>query len=76
MTIPYRGSHGPLKLLIDRTGIKAEGEGEWHAREHGGAKRRLWRKTHISGVEQSLKIRAIIITGDSVGAAPMLPLNS
>ncbi|SNS22773.1 Transposase DDE domain-containing protein [Antarctobacter heliothermus] len=39
VTIPYRGSQGPLNLLIDSTGIKAEGEGEWHARKHGGAKR-------------------------------------
>src|SRR6056297_3557650 len=31
VTIPYRGSQGPLNLLIDSTGIKAEGEGEWQA---------------------------------------------
>ncbi len=28
--IPYRGSKGQLHLLIDSTGIKVEGEGEWH----------------------------------------------
>jgi len=27
VAIPYRGSSGPLHLLIDSTGIKAEGEG-------------------------------------------------
>jgi len=27
VNIPYRGSNGPLHLLIDSTGIKAEGEG-------------------------------------------------
>ena len=47
VSIPYRGSQGSLNLLIDSTGIKAEGEGEWQARKHGGAKRRLWRKIHI-----------------------------
>jgi len=73
VTIPYRGSPGPLNLLIDSTGIKAEGEGEWHARKHGGAKRRLWRKIHIGVDEQTLEIRAIEITGSSVGDAPMLP---
>ena len=26
-----RGSTGPLNLLVDSTGIKAEGEGEWNA---------------------------------------------
>jgi len=56
--IPYRGSQGSLNLLIDSTGIKAEGEGEWHARKHGGAKRRLWRKIHIGVDEQTLEIRA------------------
>jgi hypothetical protein len=38
---------------VDSTGIKAEGEGEWNARKHGGPKRRLWRKIHI-GVKTSL----------------------
>ena len=36
VNIPYRGSRGPLHLLVDSTGIKVEGEGEWHARKHGG----------------------------------------
>ena len=39
LNIPYRGSQGPLRLLIDSTGIKVEGEGEWNARKHGAAKR-------------------------------------
>ena len=73
MTVPYRGSRGPLNLLIDSTGIKAEGEGEWHARKHGGAKCRVWRKIHIGVDEQTLEIRAIEITGSNVGDAPMLP---
>ena len=41
VNIPYRGSQGPLHLLVDSTGIKVEGEGEWHARKHGGPKRRV-----------------------------------
>jgi len=48
-------------------------EREWHARKHGGAKRRLWRKIHIGVDEQTLEIRAIEITGSNVGDAPMLP---
>ena len=39
--LPYRGSGGPLHLLVDSTGIKVRGEGEWHARKHGGARRRI-----------------------------------
>jgi hypothetical protein len=29
VNIPFRGSDGPLHLLVDSTGIKVEGEGEW-----------------------------------------------
>lgn len=73
VAIPYRGSPGPLHLLIDSTGIKAEGEGEWNARKHGGPKRRLWRKIHIGIDEQTLEIRAIEVTSSSIGDPPMLP---
>lgn len=41
VNIPHRGSKGPLNLLIDSTGIKVEGEREWHARKHSGPKRRI-----------------------------------
>ena len=59
--------------MINSTGIKAEGEGEWNARKHGGSKRRLWRKIHIGIDEQTLEIRAIEATSSSIGDAPVLP---
>ena len=71
--IPYRGSQDPLHLLVDSTGIKVEGEGEWHARKHGGPKRRVWRKIHLGIDEQTLEIRAVEITGNHIGDAPVLP---
>ena len=73
VNIPFRGSQGPLHLLIDSTGIKVEGEGEWNARKHGGTKRRVWRKIHIGIDEQTLEIRAAEFTTSDVGDAPMLP---
>lgn len=73
VNIPYRGSDGPLHLLVDSTGIKVEGEGEWNARKHGGAKRRVWRKIHIGIDERTLEIRAAEFTSSDVGDAPMLP---
>jgi len=73
VAIPYQGSKCPLHLLVDSTGIKAEGEGEWNARKHGGTKRRLWRKIHIGIDEQTLEIHAIEVTGSNIGDAPMLP---
>jgi hypothetical protein len=73
VNIPYRGADGPLHLLVDSTGIKVEGEGEWNARKHGGTKRRVWRKIHIGIDEKSLEIRAAEFTTNDVGDAPMLP---
>ena len=73
VNIPHRGSQGPLHLLIDSTGIKVEGEGEWNARKHGGAKRRVWRKVHLGIDEQTLEIRAVEVTSSDIGDAPMLP---
>lgn len=70
--LPYRGSGGPLHLLIDSTGIKVRGEGEWHARKHGGAKRRVWRKVHLAVDESTLEVRAAQITTSDIGDAPML----
>jgi hypothetical protein len=71
--IPCRSSSGALHLLVDSTGIKAMGDGEWCARKHGPSKRRQWRKVHLGVDARTLEIRAIEITGSRVGDAPMLP---
>ena len=60
--ISFRGSRGPLHLLIDSTGIKVEGEGEWRANIHGGQKRRVWRKIQIGIDERMQEIRAVEVT--------------
>ena len=73
VSLPFRGGTGPLNLLIDSTGIKSEGEGEWNARKHGGSKRRIWRKIHIGIDEETLEVRAVEITTSNVGDAPMSP---
>lgn len=73
VNLPYRSGTGSLNLLIDSTGIKAEGEGEWNARKHGGPKRRIWRKIHIGIDEETLEVRAVEVTTSNIGDAPMLP---
>ena len=73
VNIPYRGGKGPLNLLIDSTGMKAEGESEWNARKYDGPKRRIWRKVHIGFDEETLEVRAVEITGSYIGDAPTLP---
>ena len=70
--IPYRPSTGALHLLIDSTGIKAAGEGEWSTRKHGASRPRSWRKVHLGIDAETLEVRAIEITGSRIGDGPML----
>jgi hypothetical protein len=71
--LSYRPSTAPLHLLVDSMGIKFLGEGEWKRKKHGAEYRRQWRKVHLGIDAQTLEIRAIEVTDNSVGDAPMLP---
>ncbi len=40
---------GPIHLVIDSTGLKIVGDGEWHAYKHRSSnKRRSWRRLHLA----------------------------
>ncbi len=69
----YQRSGEGLHLLVDSTGIKFLGEGEWKCKKHGPEYRRQWRKVHLGIDAQTLEIRAIEVTDNSIGDAPMLP---
>ncbi|MEN3032949.1 IS5 family transposase, partial [Chromobacterium amazonense] len=73
VAIPCRPSTTGLHLLIDSTGIKMLGEGEWKTKKHGAEYRHQWRKVHLGIDAQTLEIRAIEVTDNAVGDAPMLP---
>jgi hypothetical protein len=72
VTIPCRSSTGALHLLVDSTGIKAMGEGEWSTRKHGASRPRQWCKVHLGIDAETLEVRAIEVTGSRVGDGPML----
>lgn len=42
----------PVHMVIDSSGLKIFGEGEWKVRAHGITKRRTWRKIHI-GIDEA-----------------------
>lgn len=71
--IPYRAASGPLHLLVDSTGSKFSGEGEWQIRKHGASRRRQWRKIHIGIDADTLEVRAVGMTSNRIGDAPVLP---
>ena len=53
---------GPLHLVVDATGFKVYGEGEWKVRQYGYAKRRTWRKLHIGLDEATGEIMAATVS--------------
>ncbi|MEP5771674.1 IS5 family transposase [Nisaea sp.] len=71
--IPYRRADGPLNLLVDSTGIKFLGDGEWQTRKHGVQGRRQWRKVHLAMDTATSDIRAVEFTPSSDGDSPILP---
>jgi Transposase DDE domain len=53
-------------LVIDSTGLKVYGEGEWQVRSHGKAKRRTWRKLHISMDASTHQVTATSLTNQDL----------
>jgi hypothetical protein len=55
-----------VNIVMDSTGLKIYGEGEWKVRQHGVSKRRTWRKLHIGANPEDGEIQAVILTENSV----------
>jgi len=70
--IPYQCCGQPLNLLIDSTGIRFRGDGEWLARKHGATRRREWRKAHLAMDTATGDIRAVVFTSSRQGDRPIL----
>jgi len=52
----------PTDLVIDSTGLKIYGEGEWKMRTHGKQKRRTWRKYHVAVDPKTHEVIAMELT--------------
>lgn len=54
-----------IHVVVDSTGLKVYGEGEWKVRSHGVSKRRTWRKLHLAIDESTHEIlMSVISTND------------
>lgn len=60
--IRVKNKRGPLNVVVDSTGLKVYGEGEWKVRKHGPSKRRTWRKLHLAIDPQTQEIIAMTLT--------------
>jgi hypothetical protein len=55
-----------LNIVMDSTGLKIYGEGEWKVRMHGVSKRRTWRKLHVGANPDDGEIQAVLLTENRV----------
>jgi hypothetical protein len=72
--IRVRPEREDLHLVVDSTGIKVCGEGEWKVRKHGWGKRRTWLKVHLGADEKTGDIVVGDVTGNDVHDGTMLPI--
>jgi len=72
VTLPRR-AEGPLHLVLDSTGLKVYGEGEWKVRQHGYSKRRTWLKLHLAVDPQTHEVQAAMVTDAGVTDAEAVP---
>src|SRR4051794_34825465 len=57
-----RPTGGPLHLLVDSTGLRLSGPGEWPVEKHGTKTRRSWKKLHLGVDADTGRIEAVELT--------------
>ena len=65
ISLEVRSARGPIDVVVDSTGLKVYGEGEWKVRQHGVGKRRTWRKLHLAIDPATQEIVAELLTENS-----------
>ena len=66
ISLPIISGQGARHVVVDSTGIKVYGEGEWKVRQHGYSKRRTWRKLHLGVEEKTGEILAAVVSTNNV----------
>jgi len=61
-----------VHVVVDSTGVKVYGEGEWKVRTHGVGKRRTWRKLHLGVDSESGEILGAVVTTNDVADCEVL----
>jgi hypothetical protein len=61
-----RKASGRMNLVMDSSGLKIYGEGEWKVRKHGYSKRRTWRKLHLGVDPENGEIQAMRLTENNI----------
>ncbi|MBD2214606.1 IS5 family transposase [Nostoc linckia FACHB-104] len=70
--LPVIPKNKAVHVVVDSTGVKVYGEGEWKVRTHGIGKRRTWRKLHLGVDEESGEILGAVVTTNDVADCEVL----
>lgn len=73
VAFPRTKKSGQIDLVIDSTGLKVYGEGEWKMRTHGKQKRRTWRKYHVAVDPDTHEVVAMELTQANVHDSEAVP---
>jgi len=73
VALPQQHKGQAIHVVVDCTGCKIYGEGEWKVRQHGISKRRTWRKLHLAVDEASGQILGAVLSTNDVADSAALP---
>jgi hypothetical protein len=71
LRLPKR-ARGPLHLVLDSSGLKVYGEGEWKVRQYGWSRRRTWRKFHVAVDTERGEIQAAMLSTAGMADAELV----
>lgn len=74
LSLPRLSGAEAIHLVVDSTGCKVYGAGEWKVRVHGKSKRRTWRKLHLGVDEETGEIVAAVLSSNNVSDSEALPM--
>jgi hypothetical protein len=74
LRLPRQTLGQAIHVLVDATGLKVYGEGEWKTRQHKVSKRRTWRKVHLAFDAVTGEVLAEVTTENNVHEKEVLPV--
>ena len=67
---------GSVCVIVDSTGLKVCGQGEWHAQKHGEKKAKRWKKLHIGVDDQGQTVASTVTESQEQDPSQVLALLS
>src|SRR5947209_4324554 len=66
LAVKARKAKGSCDIVLDSTGLKLYGEGQWKVRQHGWSYHRRWRKLHVALNTQSQQAEAVVLSENAL----------